>query len=233
SFTLTVTPVNDLPSEFNLYSPANEALVIINDNTYSDSLIFFWSESQDADGDTLFYSWVGTGGLEQLDIVDMIGNEFTIAYATIYDMIDQSHLDHWSEASEITGTWTVVAKDKESNVQAVNGPFNLTIRENVLALDGRELLPDIFALHENYPNPFNPVTNITYDLPERSKVRLTVFDITGRRIRQIVNGYQEAGFQSAVWEGTDDTGRPVSGGLYFYQLQAGEFVKTRKMLLIK
>ncbi len=123
--------------------------------------------------------------------------------------------------------------DKEANIQAVNGPFNMTILENVLALDGRDMLPDIFALHENYPNPFNPVTTITYDLPERIMVRLTVFDITGRRIRQLVNGYQEAGFQSALWEGTDDRGQPVSGGLYFYQLKAGEFVETRKMLLIK
>ena len=94
-------------------------------------------------------------------------------------------------------------------------------------------MPNEFVLSQNYPNPFNPVTTITYDLPERIMVRLTVFDITGRRVREIINGYQEAGFQSAVWEGTDDAGRPVSGGLYFYQLKAGEFVKTQKMLLIK
>ena len=233
SFTLTVTPVNDLPTDFNIYAPADESLVIINDNTYSDSLIFSWSKSYDADGDSLLYSFVGTGGLEQLDFVEMPRQEFIVAYSSIYDMIDQSHLDHWSEASEISGTWTVLAKDRTANIQAVNGPFSLTIRENVLALDGRELLPDNFALHENYPNPFNPVTTITYDLPEKILVRLTIFDITGRRIREIVNGFQEAGFQSALWEGTDDRGQPVSGGLYFYQLKAGEFVETRKMLLIK
>ena len=233
SFTLTVTPVNDLPTAVNLYAPSNDLSVIINDNTYSDSLIFAWSESYDADGDTLIYSWVGTGGLEQLDIPDTTAHEMTIAYSDIYNMIDQSHLSHWSEASQISGTWTIVVKDKEANIQAVNGPFNMTILESVLALDGRDLLPDIFALHENYPNPFNPVTTITYDLPERIMVRLTVFDITGRRIREIVNGYQEAGFQSALWEGTDDRDQPVSGGLYFYQLKAGEFVETRKMLLIK
>ena len=233
TFTLTVTPVNDLPTDFNIYAPADESLVIINDNTYSDSLIFSWSKSYDADGDSLLYSFVGTGGLEQLDFVEMARQEFIVAYSSIYDMIDQSHLDHWSEASEISGTWTVLAKDRTANIQAVNGPFSLTIRENVLALDGRELLPDNFALHENYPNPFNPVTTITYDLPEKILVRLTIFDITGRRIREIVNGFQEAGFQSALWEGTDDRGQPVSGGLYFYQLKAGEFVETRKMLLIK
>ena len=233
SFTLTVTSVNDLPTEFNLNAPSNESMIIINDYTYSDSLIFSWSESFDADGDTLIYSWVGTGGLEQLDIPDTTTHEMTIAYSDIYNMIDQSHLAHWSEASEISGTWAIVVKDKEANTQSVNGPFSLTIRENVLALDGRDMLPEIFALHENYPNPFNPVTNITYDLPERIMVRLTIFDITGRRIRQIVNGYQEAGFQSVLWEGTNDRGQPVSGGLYFYQLKAGEFIKTRKMLLIK
>ena len=176
SFTLTVTPVNDLPTAVNLYAPSNDLSMIINDNTYSDSLIFSWSESYDADGDTLIYSWVGTGGLEQLDIPDTTAHEMTIAYSDIYNMIDQSHLSHWSESSQISGTWTIVVMDKEANIQAVNGPFNMTILENVLALDGRDMLPDIFALHENYPNPFNPVTTITYDLPERIMVRLTVFD---------------------------------------------------------
>ena len=233
TFTLTVTPVNDLPSDFDLYSPTNEAFVIINDNTYSDSLIFSWGESIDVDGDTLIYEWVGTDGLEQIQIPETIEAGITVAYGDIYNMIDQSNLSHWSEASEISGTWTVVAKDLEANVQAVNGPFTLTIRENVLALDGRELLPQVFALHENYPNPFNPVTNISFDLPERSQVQLSIFDITGRRIRQLVRENQAAGFRSVLWDGTDDSGRPVSGGVYFYQFQAGNFVETRKMLLIK
>ena len=149
-------------------------------------------------------------------------------------MIDQSQLSHWSEASEISGTWTIVAKDPEANIQAVNGPFTMTIRENVLELDGRDLLPDIFALHENFPNPFNPVTNISYDLPENSLVRLTVFDITGRQIRHLIKSEEQSpGFRTVLWDATDNYGQSVSGGVYFYQLHAGEFIETRKMLLIK
>ena len=234
TFSLTVTSINDLPTDFDLYSPSTEALVIINDNTYSDSLIFSWGESYDADGDTLTYEWVGTEGLAQIQIPESKSPGLTIAYADLYNMIDQSQLSHWSEASEISGTWTIVAKDTEANIQAVNGPFTMTIRENVLELDGRDLLPDIFALHENFPNPFNPVTNISYDLPENSLVRLTVFDITGRQIRHLIKSEEQSpGFRTVLWDATDNYGQPVSGGVYFYQLHAGEFIETRKMLLIK
>ena len=94
-------------------------------------------------------------------------------------------------------------------------------------------LPEQFALHHNYPNPFNPSTTINYDLPENSYVRLTIYDITGRRIRTLVNQSQTTGNRTVVWDGRDDFGRIVSGGVYLYSIEAGSFRQTRKMLLLK
>ena len=73
----------------------------------------------------------------------------------------------------------------------------------------------------------------SYDLPEQSQVTLGIYDLLGKQIKTLVKQSQDAGNKIAVWDGTDDLGRPVSAGVYLYQLQAGDFTQTRKMLLLK
>jgi hypothetical protein len=94
-------------------------------------------------------------------------------------------------------------------------------------------LPEFFALYQNYPNPFNPSTAITYDLPKRSLVTLGIYDLLGKQIKTLVNHPQDAGNRIAVWDGTDELGRQVSAGVYLYRIQAGKYIKTRKMLLLR
>jgi len=93
-------------------------------------------------------------------------------------------------------------------------------------------LPDRFALLQNYPNPFNPETEIRYDLPKASRVTLTIFNLAGQAVRTLVDGNIPAGSHAANWNGRNDRGRRVAGGIYFYRLQAGKFVQTRKMILL-
>ena len=94
-------------------------------------------------------------------------------------------------------------------------------------------VPHTFSLHQNYPNPFNPITSLRYDLPIQAQVTLTVYDMLGREVTQLVNTTQEAGYRSVKWDATDMHGRPVSTGVYLYQIRSGEFVQTRKMVLLK
>ncbi len=89
-------------------------------------------------------------------------------------------------------------------------------------------LPAEFSLAANYPNPFNPATTITFDVPVASQVRLTVFDVTGRRIASLVNREFAPGRHQVVWDA-----RGVASGLYFYRLESGEFEATRSMTLLK
>ncbi len=95
------------------------------------------------------------------------------------------------------------------------------------------LLPERFALHPAYPNPFNPITTIRYDLAKDATVQLNIYDITGRLVQTLITGNQVAGFYELQWNGRDATGRPVSSGLYLYRLQAGKFTANNKMLLLK
>jgi hypothetical protein len=89
------------------------------------------------------------------------------------------------------------------------------------------------ALLPNFPNPFNPSTTIRYTLGEESPVALTVFNVSGREVRTLTSGTEQAGPHSAVWDGRDNHGRDVGSGLYFYLLRAGDFQDTQKMVLLK
>ena len=94
-------------------------------------------------------------------------------------------------------------------------------------------IPITYVLHQNYPNPFNPITTLSYDLPEDALVNITIYDMMGRIVNNLVSSRQAAGYKSIQWNATNDNGSPVSAGLYLYTIQAGEFRQTKKMVLLK
>jgi len=91
--------------------------------------------------------------------------------------------------------------------------------------------PESFYLMQNYPNPFNSTTIISYYLPETANVKITIYNVLGKKICTIVDDKKEKGYYSAVWNGLDDLSRKVSSGIYFYQLKAGNTVTDKKMIL--
>ena len=99
--------------------------------------------------------------------------------------------------------------------------------------DNTESFLQGFHLDQNYPNPFNPISTIQYQLPQRSDVQITIYDLLGREVTTLVSETQEAGFKSVQWNATNDKGQPVSTGVYFYQIKADGFVETRKMVLLR
>ena len=94
-------------------------------------------------------------------------------------------------------------------------------------------MSDGFTLHQNYPNPFNPTTTLKYDLPKDAMVNITIYDMMGREVKALINQTQDAGYKSVIWDATNDYGKPVSAGIYLYQIQAGEYMQTKKMVLLK
>lgn len=122
----------------------------------------------------------------------------------------------------------VLSMETPGSVTVSNPPWRLS-----LVLSRAPDLPHELALGQNYPNPFNPVTTISYSLPALSAVSLNVFSLTGQLVRTLFKGDQNAGRYSIVWDGTSDSRICVSSGVYFYQLNAGTAVLTRKLLLLK
>ena len=85
----------------------------------------------------------------------------------------------------------------------------------------------------NHPNPFNPTTTISFSILDESNVELSIYNIKGQKVKQLVNDQLSTGEHSVVWDGRDDNNLPVGSGVYFYKLKAGDFEKTRKMILLK
>ena len=94
-------------------------------------------------------------------------------------------------------------------------------------------IPSSFSLHQNYPNPFNPTTTLQYDLPTDVLVNITIYDLLGNVINQLVNEAQNSGYKSIQWDATNYQGQPVSAGVYVYRIEAGDFRQTKKMILLK
>ena len=128
--------------------------------------------------------------------------------------------------------WVLTATNGEEYILDGSGEIVVPSAERFI-LERKTVVPATFTLHQNFPNPFNPITTIRYDLPSDALVTLSIYDMLGRKITQLVNTTQDAGFKSVQWDATDSMGREVSAGVYLYQIQTGEFIQTKKMVLLK
>jgi hypothetical protein len=118
--------------------------------------------------------------------------------------------------------WYQLATVSYEGTRTMYGPISVTVQPEAKAL------PAEFGLSQNFPNPFNPVTEICYQLPKDSYIVLTVYDVLGQEVQVLVDGLVKAGYRSAVWDAKD-----AASGIYFIQMQTGNFVERRKMALIR
>ena len=114
-----------------------------------------------------------------------------------------------------------------------SGQKPVTLSVCMMVKDEESNLPAVFVLQQNYPNPFNPSTTIKYEIPGQARndnvlVQLRVYDILGREVATLVNSKQKAGYYEINWNAANN-----SSGVYFYKIQAGDFVDTKKMILMK
>ena len=121
-------------------------------------------------------------------------------------------------------------------------PYTVVLMKSTLKLPGlpasvdskkSQSLPKQFVLRQNYPNPFNPTTEILYDLPRTSHVTLTIFNVLGEKVRILENGEKSVGRHHVLWDGRDEQNRAVSSGVYFYRIEADDFVAVKKMIFLE
>ena len=101
------------------------------------------------------------------------------------------------------------------------------------AVEEKPALPEVCSLSQNYPNPFNPVTTLQYEIAQKGLVRMTVYDLLGRRVADLVNRVQEAGRYQVSWNGMDESGMPAGSGVYLCRLTSGSYTALRKMILVR
>ena len=105
------------------------------------------------------------------------------------------------------------------------GANNLSIKDS--------FLPQSFTLEQNYPNPFNPSTTILYNLSSDELISFEIFNLNGKKVRTLVNEYQNSGPKKVIWNGDNNHGKQVPAGMYLYSIIAGDVMQTKKMLLVK
>lgn len=114
-----------------------------------------------------------------------------------------------------------------------SSPSELLQNLTEIAASNASAAPESFSLEQNWPNPFNPTTEIRFALPDPSTVRLTVYDALGRRVQTVVDGEMAAGWHTATWRGRYADGSAAPSGVYFYRIEAEDFISTRSMILTK
>jgi flagellar hook assembly protein FlgD len=172
------------------------------------------------DGDTMAVFLTDTTGAAQVAV-----GEWAIISDTPAGTVDEQN----------PFTFDAALEDGFSQVTvAVTSDTSVILDIIVDAIDG-DLgnLPKTYALQQNFPNPFNPVTTIKYQLPKASDVLLKIYNILGQSVITLINERQEAGYKSIIWNGLNESGMKVSTGIYFYVMEAGNFRSIKKMMLLK
>ena len=175
-----------------------------------------------------------------IDISDELSNLFSISLNRAWEDLN---IQEWNMGlTNANSNFNSIVLGQINGSQEDNHEF--IIMYEIIGLDGSVLssgtktihyisVPGEFALHQNYPNPFNPVTTINYDLAKDGHVSIVVYDLLGREVKTLVNKVQNAGYASIRWDGTDNLGKTLASGMYFYQMYTGDFILVRKMVLLK
>ncbi len=159
--------------------------------------------------------------------LDLSENQFSgLIPESICDLnIDWSNSDYfWISNNQLCPPYP-------SCIEDYVGEQDTTNCEQVSIID--ETLPITYNLYNAYPNPFNPATTLSYDLPEDALVKVTIYDMMGRVVSNLISSQQNAGYKSIQWDATNNQGQQVSAGLYLYTIQAGDYNQSKKMVLLK
>ena len=227
-FSIIVIPVNDVPQEFEWTSIVSDSVLINKDNLNS-TYDLDWTKSLDVDGDTINYIvYAKIGEYRSEEIFDTTATSYSILYEEIAEGAFEG-----LPGNAATVRFTVWAHDGIDSVKAGGEDRILYVnRYDYLSIES-EGIPTEFALHENYPNPFNPTTQIRFDLPEMGNVTLSIYNMLGQKVKTFNMQSAPAGYHALTWNATNDLGAPISAGVYLYQLQTDGYVKTKKMILLK
>lgn len=203
-----------------------------------------WTSTTDFDGNELTYTWVLYSAADTTEVVAVPSNNdgedalLTLTFETVDALLAGNGLNVGESADFV---WNVLVSDGNDTLAVASGydlatntfttTYNeLTLTRGLSTSNENEFgVPAEFALKQNYPNPFNPSTTINFALPQTSRVTLTVFDMLGRKVATLLNGDQLPAANHAV----KFDASALASGMYIYRIQAGSFVSTRKMMLIK
>jgi len=188
----------------------------------------FYYKAALAAGDSLYVE-VSVDNGQNWDIMEVYSSSFRFRLKTI-DLSSYTGLGN--ENIQIRFRLSSDAEDQGEGVWLDD--ISIIVSEQALTIEDEELrVPLTYNLKQNYPNPFNPSTTIRYSIPKTEKVDLTIYTITGEKVKTLVSDKVEAGFHEVQWSGLNDYGKSVASGIYIYRIKTKGFNKSLKMLFLK
>lgn len=174
--------------------------------------------------------------------IDKIVFDFAVSssgtiFAGVYDggvFQSTDNGENWVEVNEgLSNSFilslAISSDDKVYAGTSGGGVFRLDYSPTEIYVENNSnIIPSDYSILQNYPNPFNPATNISFDLPRKSYVNLSVYNLLGQKVETLINKEMEAGRYNAIWDGIE-----MASGIYFYRIETDDFVETKKMLLLK
>ena len=218
---------NNAPTIPTLLLPLDNTTITLSDeNVVTDELVIQWDPATDTDLDLVEYTLqLCIDGQDICIDTNTVETYVFIPYSYLYDVITDLGVN------VLNVTWSVHASDGWETVSSLSR--SLVVDAGWMLSADEDLLPKVFALHNNYPNPFNPITNISYDIPELSNVRIEIFNLAGQKVRTLVSKQHQPGRYKVQWNATNQFGAPVSSGMYIYKIHAKGFSDVKKLLLMK
>jgi hypothetical protein len=223
--------VNTLPGSFDMIAPENGINISVTSSNINIPNMFIWTNSVDTDGQELTYSF------EMCSISDNAVCFDTSMTERILQLTNQSIIENLNLTNgNYDLSWTVNVSDG-IDITTIGGSGSDSIRYLTFSVDQLEVddpdMPIEYSLRQNYPNPFNPSTTISYKLGKSEFVNLSVFDLNGNLVKNILNHKADAGRGYVEWDGKNGQGQNVSGGIYLYVIETPSFLKSKKMLFLK
>ncbi|MFC1547811.1 FlgD immunoglobulin-like domain containing protein [Candidatus Neomarinimicrobiota bacterium] len=183
--------------------------------------------NHDAEGDSVLITHSairgGLGWIAVDDGVNLIWSEGNLDVSPLFCHWDEDN--YWLSA----GSPCVGTGENGTNI----GVFGIGCETPIAVQHSPDATIIAYRLYQNYPNPFNPVTTIGYELPEGATARLIIYDLQGREVARLIDGYRQLGFHETVWDGRDVFGHPLPSGIYIARLTTPEYSKSVKMVLLK
>ena len=231
------TPPEDFSLTFPLVSDTLTADLVSQGDSllFIDNIHFYWEESNDPDQVNIQYSFrlyiQCCDGIDMWSTSDILDNNNNyISHSYLFNILSEV-VDGpiFSVPHEIH--WSVKAADGIDESAEVSDSFYIIFNDY---LDiANETIPESFTVFSAYPNPFNPFTTLSYMIPADGFVDVTIFDMMGREIKNLVSSRQSNGYKSITWDATNNQNQAVTAGIYLYEIKYENFVNTRKMILLK
>jgi hypothetical protein len=213
SFKINVCHLNHIPLGVKLFSPGNKDTVNMLSPTAP--VLFKWSSAIDKDlKDTLKYAFKLSGISTDTLITGIKDTSISLDIMRFLSLKSEY-------------TWAVSVSDGIINVASVD-TFMFVTSDKITGINDNDKIPSEYYLQQNYPNPFNPQTIICYGVPKESYVKIILYNVLGKEVLTLVNEEKLPGKYNVVLDRKD-----LSSGVYFYTIKAGEFISTKKLILLK